>query len=154
LGKRIILFLIAVLVASVIISSFLLIELVRLNEELTALKREYGEYWYDSSWVTKFVGHNPITSAKQAKEIYLMLVDKAPRKSYWIIYLPEDNGLPLKLEALEMDSCFKVNGTFRNFAVNCIDAKLEIVYSTLKNGTATLENVQTKCSGYEYQDYP
>lgn len=146
---------IAVLVGAVAISSFLLIELVRLNNELTALKREYGEYWYDwLGWVTKFVGYSPITSAEQAKETYLMLVDKAPRKSYWIIYFPEDNGLPLKLETLEMDSYYKVNGTFRNFAVNCIDAKLEIVYSIFKNGTATLENVQTKCSEYEYQNYP
>jgi hypothetical protein len=70
------------------------------------------------------------------------------------MYLPEDNGLPLKLEALEMDSYYKVNGTFRNFAVNCIDAKPVIVYSIFKNGTATLENVQTKCSGYEHQEYP
>ncbi|MGA9387218.1 MAG: hypothetical protein WBV70_00130 [Candidatus Bathyarchaeia archaeon] len=50
-----------------------------------------------------------------------MLVDKAPRKAYWIINLPEDGGLPLKLETSEMDSYYKVNGTFRNYAVNCPD---------------------------------
>jgi len=118
LAKRAVLLLIAVLIALAIFSSFLLIEVVRLNEELTALKIEVanlsieltelkmedGQFWYDSNWVTKFVGLYPITSAEEAKEIYLVLVNKAPRRSYWIIYLPEDNGLPLKLEALEMDS--------------------------------------------------
>ncbi len=145
---------IAVLGALAIASSILLIELARPNDELTTLKRYYSEYWYDSNWVTKFVGYNPITSAVQANETYLMLVDKAPRKAYWIIYLPEDGGLPLKLETSEVDSYYKVNGTFRNYAVNCPDAKLVIIYTVFKNGTATLENVRTVCSGSEHQEYP
>jgi hypothetical protein len=149
-----ILLLIAALAALAIASSTLLIEHVRLNDELIMLKRDYGEYWYDSNWVTKFVGYNPITSAVQANETYLMLVDKAPRKAYWIIYLSEDKGLPLRLEASEMDSYFKVNGTFRNYAVNCPDARLVIIYTVFKNGTATLESVRTICSGYEHQEYP
>lgn len=149
-----VLLLITVLAALVIASSILLIELVRLNDELTMSKRDYGEYWHDSNWVTQFVGYNSITSAVQANETYLMLVDKAPRKAYWIIYLPEDGGLPLKLETSEMDSYYKVNGTFRNYAVNCPDAKLVIIYTVFKNGTATLENVRTICSGYEHQEYP
>jgi hypothetical protein len=154
LTRRIILLLIAALAALAIASSTLLIEHVRLNDELIMLKRDYGEYWYDSNWVTTFVGYNPITSAVQANETYLMLVDKAPRKAYWITYLPEDKGLPLRLEASEMDSYFKVNGTFRNYAVNCPDARLVIIYTVFKNGTATLENVRTICSGYEHQEYP
>jgi len=147
LARRAVLLLITVMVALAIASSILLIELAK-------LKRDYGEYWYDSNWVTKFVGYNPITSAKQANETYLMLVDKAPRKAYWIIYLPEDAGLPLKLETSEMDSYYKVNGTFRNYAVNCPDARLVIIYTVFKNGTATLENVRTICPGYEQQEYP
>jgi hypothetical protein len=83
---------------------------------------------------------------EQAKETYLMLIDKAPRKSYWIIYAPEDNGLPLKLEALETDRYYMMNGTFRNYAVNCPNATLEIVYNIYKSGTAILESVQTKFS--------
>ena len=149
-----VLLLIAVLAALAIASSILLIELARPDDELATLKRDYSEYWYDSNWVTKFVGYNPITSVVQANETYLMLVDKAPRKAYWIIYLPEDGGLPLKLETSEMDSYYKVNGTFRNYAVNCPDAKLVIIYTVFKNGTATLENVRTICSGNEHQEYP
>jgi hypothetical protein len=154
LAKRVVLLLIAVLAALAIASSILLIELAKPNDEPTTLKRDYSEYWYDSNWVTKFVGYNPITSAVQANETYLMLVDKAPRKAYWIINLPEDGGLPLKLETSEMDSYYKVNGTFRNYAVNCPDAKLVIIYTVFKNGTATLENVRTMCSGYEHREYP
>ena len=110
-------------------------------------------YVYNSDWVTEFVGHNPITSVEQAKETYLMLIDKAPRKSSWITYAPEDNGLPLKLEAQEIDSYYEVNGTFHNYAVNCMNATLEIVYNIFKSGTAMLESVHTKCSGYDYQEY-
>ena len=149
------------LVTFVVVSSFLLIEVTKLKEELTAmkkeltaLKRETGEYSYNSDWVTRFVGYNPIASAAEARELYLLLVNKAPRRSYWIMYLPQDNGLPLKLEASEMGSHYKVNGTFRNYAVNCLDARLTIVYSVFKNGTANLENVKTICPGYEYQEYP
>ena len=135
--KRIILLLITILVVYVTISSlFLHVKPVELNDE----------YVYDSDWVTAFVGHNPITSVEQAKETCLMLIDKAPRKSYWIIYAPEDNGLPLKLEALETDRYYMMNGTFRNYAVNCPNATLEIVYNIYKSGTAILESVQTKFS--------
>jgi len=168
LAKRAALLLIVALIALTIFSSFLLIEVVRLNKELTALKIEVanlsreltalkmedGQFWYDSNWVTKFVGLYPITSAEEAEEIYVALVNKAPRRSYWIIYFQEDNGLPLKLEALEIGSYYKVNGTFRNYAVNCLNARLTIVYSVFKNGTANLENVKTICPGYEYQEYP
>lgn len=125
-----------------------------MREEIAALTRESGEYWYNSDWVTRFVGYNPITSEAEAKELYLSLVNNAPRRSYWIFYLPEDNGLPLELEALEVGSYYKVNGTFRNYAVNCPNARLTIVYNVFKNGTANLENVKTKCSGSEYQEYP
>ena len=161
MDKRAILLLGVLLVTFVVVSSFLLIEVTKLKEELTAmkkeltaLKRETGEYSYNSDWVTRFVGYNPIASAAEARELYLLLVNKAPRRSYWIMYLPQDNGLPLKLEALEMGSHYKVNGTFRNYAVNCLDARLTIVYSVFKNGTAELENVKTICPGYEHQEYP
>jgi hypothetical protein len=97
--------------------------------------------------VTRFVGYNPVTSAGEARQVYLMLIDKAPRKSYWIMYLPEDRGLPLKLEISETGSYYKVNGTFRNYAVNCPEAKLTIVYNVFRNGTATLEDVETICPG-------
>jgi len=167
LAKRVVLLSIAALIALTIFSSFLLIEVVRLNEELTALKIEVadlsreltalkmedGQFWYDANWVTKSVGLYPITSAEEAEEIYVALVNKAPRRSYWIIYFPEDNGLPLKLEALEIGSYYKVNGTFRNYAVNCPNARLTIVYSVFKNGTAYLENVKTVCPAGEHQDY-
>ena len=152
--KRAVLLLIAVLVVLTVISSFLLYEVAKLNEELTALKKEQGEYSYDSNWVTRFVGYNSITSAGEAREAYLTLVDRAPRRSYWIIYFPEDHGLPLNLEASEIGSCYKVNGTFRNYAVNCPDARLTIVYDIFRNGTANLENVKTICSGQEHQEYP
>ena len=144
--KRIILLLITILVVYVAISSlFLQAKPVESNDI----------YVYNSDWVTEFVGRNPITSVEQAKETYLMLIDKAPRKSYWIIYAPEDNGLPLKLEALETDRYYVVNGTFRNCAVNCPNAILEIVYNIYKSGTAMLESVQTKCPPiHEYQEYP
>jgi hypothetical protein len=149
------------LVTFVVVSSFLLVEVTKLREELTAmkeeptaLKRESGEYSYNSDWVTKFVGYNPIASAAEARELYLLLVNKAPRRSYWIIYFPDDNGLPLELRASEVGSYYEVNGTFRNYAVNCPNARLAIVYSVFKNGTATLENVVTTCSGFEYQVYP
>lgn len=149
------------MVALVVVSSFLLVEVAKLREELNemreelaALTRESGEYWYSSDWVTRFVGYNPIASAAEAKELYLSLVNKAPRRSYWIIYLPEDNDLPLELETLDVGSYCTVNGTFRNYAVNCPDARLTIVYSVFKNGTATLENVVTICFGSEYQEYP
>ena len=68
MDKRAILLLGAFLVAFVIISSFLLAEVARLNAELSALKRQSGEYSYNSDWVTKFVGYNPIASAGEAKE--------------------------------------------------------------------------------------
>jgi hypothetical protein len=45
-------------------------------------------------------------------------------------------------------------GARHNYAVNCPDAKLVIIYTVFKNGTATLENVRTICSGYEHQEYP
>jgi hypothetical protein len=154
LVRKAVLLWIAVVVALSIVSSFLVIELARLNEELIALKRERGEYWYDSDWVTRFVGYNPITSAGQAEEIYLMLINKAPHRSYWIMYLLEDKCLPLTLEASEMQSYYKVNGTFRNYAVNCPNARLTIVYSVFENGTAKLENVKTICPEYEHQEYP
>jgi len=154
LGKRAVLLLIAVLAALTIVSSFLLIEVARLNGELSALEREQGEYRYNSDWVIRFVGDSPISSAAEAREIYLMLVNRAPRKSYWIIYFPEDNGRPLKLESTEMGIYYSVNGTFRNYAVNCVDARLTIAYNVFKNGTANLESVKTTCSGYEHQEYP
>lgn len=97
-------FLATVLVMLAIVSSYLVREVARLNEELTTLKRENGEYSYHADWVTRFVGYNPITSAGEARQVYLMLIDKAPRKSYWIMYLPEDKDLPLKLESSEMGS--------------------------------------------------
>lgn len=147
-------FLTTVLVILAIVSSYLVREVARLNEELTTLKRESGEYSYDADWVTRFVGYNPITSAEEAKQVYLMLIDKAPRKSYWIMYLPEDKGLPLKLESSEMGSYYNVNGTFRNYAVNCPNAKLTIVYNVFRNGTATLEDVKTICPGIEDLEYP
>jgi len=149
------------LVALVVVSSFLLIEVTNLREELNesreelaALATESDEYWYNTDWVTKFVGHDPIASATKAKELYLSLVNKGPRKSYWIFYFPEDSGLPLELEAYDVGIYYMVNGTFRNYAVNCPDARLTIVYSVFKNGTATLENVVTTCSASEYQEYP
>ena len=141
------------LVAFVIISSFLLAEVARLNAELSALKKQSGEYSYDSDWVTKFVGYNPIASTGEARELYLLLVNKAPHRSYWIFYTAEDNGLPLKLEASDTGILYEVNGTFRNYAVNCLNARLTIVYSIFKNGTANLENVKTVCPAGEHQDY-
>ena len=154
LVRKSILFLATVLVILAIVSSYLVMEVARLNEELTTLKRESGEYSYDADWVTRFVGYNPITSAGEARKVYLMLIDKAPRKSYWIVYLPEDKGLPLKLEISETGSYYKANGTFRNYAVNCPDAKLTIVYNVFRNGTATLEDVETICPGIEDLEYP
>ena len=153
MDKRAILLLGIFLVAFAIISSFLLAEIARLNGELSALKRQSGEYSYNLDWVTKFVGYNPIASAGEARELYLLLVDKAPHRSYWIIYVAEDNGLPLKLEASDMGVFYEVNGTFRNYAVNCLNARLTIVYSIFKNGTANLENVKTVCPTGEYQNY-
>jgi hypothetical protein len=153
LDRRTILLLGVLLVAFVIISSFLLAEIARLNAELSALKRQSGEYSYNSDWVTRFVGHNPIASSGEARELYLLLVDKAPHRSYWIIYLTDDNGMPLNLETSDMGVFYEVNGTFRNYAVNCLNARLTIVYSIFKNGTANLENVKTVCPAGEYQDY-
>jgi hypothetical protein len=153
LDKRAILLLGIFLVAFVIISSFLLVEVARLNAELSALKRQSGDYSYNSDWVTKFVGYNPIASVGEARELYLLLVNKAPHRSYWIYYVAEDNGLPLKLETSDIGVFYEVNGTFRNYAVNCLDARLVIVYSIFKNGTANLENVKTVCPAGEYQDY-
>jgi len=148
------------MVAFIIISLVLLAEVARLNAELSALKRQSGEYSYNSDWVTKFVGYNPISSEEEARELYLLLVNKAPRRSYWIIYSAEDNGLPLKLEASDIGVFYEVNGTFRNYAVNCLNARLTIVYNIFKNGTANLENIKTICPTnetqeyYEYQLYP
>ena len=116
--------------------------------------RERGEYWYNSDWVIRYVGYNPITSTEEAREAYLALIDKAPRKSYWIFYYPEETGMPLKLECTETGGHYNVNGTFRNFAVNCPDARLTIVYCIFKNGTANLQLVKTICPGYEHQEYP
>jgi len=161
LDKRPILLVGVLLVTFIIVSSYLLVEVAKLNEELTelkketaTLKREAGEYSYNSDWVTRFVGYNPIASAAEARQLYLLLVNKAPRRSYWIFYFPEDNGLPLELESLESGSYYEVNGTFRNYAVNCPNARLTIVYSVFKNGTAELKNVKTICLGYEQQEYP
>jgi len=153
LDRRAILFLGIFLVAFVIISSFLLAEVARLNAELSALKRQSSEYSYNSDWVTKFVGYYPIASAGEARELYLLLVNKAPHRSYWIFYVAENNGLPLKLEASDRGVFYEVNGTFRNYAVNCLNARLTIVYSIFKNGTANLENVKTVCPAGEHQDY-
>ena len=80
LARRSILCLATVLVILAIASSYLVMEVARLNEELTTLKRESGEYSYDADWVTRFVGYNPITSAEEARQVYLMLIDKAPKK--------------------------------------------------------------------------
>jgi hypothetical protein len=140
LSRRRILLLIIVLIASVALCGFWLIESFRVT----------GEYTYGSGWVTYFAGHNPITSPEQAKETYLMLIDKAPQKGFWIY----DNDSPLKLEALDMNSYYKVNGTFRNYGVNSPFATLEIVYNIFKNGAAELKSVVIKDSGYAYQEYP
>ena len=153
MDKMTILLLGCFLVAFVLISSSLLAEVARLNAELSALKRQSGEYSYSSDWVTKFVGYNPIASTGEARELYLLLVNKAPHRSYWIFYAVEDNGLPLKLEASDTGVLYEVNGTFRNYAVNCLNARLTIVYSIFKNGTANLENVKTACPAGEHQDY-
>lgn len=149
------------LVALVVVSSFLLIEVInlreelnQLREELAALKRWNGDYSYNSDWVTRFVGYNPIASVAEAKGLYLLLVSRAPRRSYWIYYLPEDNGLPLEMKTQDVNGYYQVNGTFRNYAVNCANARLTIVYSVFKNGTANLEHVITTCSGLEYPQYP
>jgi hypothetical protein len=92
-------------------------------------------------------------SGGEARELYVLLVNKAPDRSYWIFYAVEDNGLPLKLEASDVGVSYEVNGTFRNYAVNCLNARLTIVYSIFKNGTANLENAKTVCPAGEYQDY-
>jgi hypothetical protein len=154
LDKRTILLLGIFLVAFVIISSFLLAEVARLDAKSSALRGQSGEYSYNSDWVTRFVGCNPIASAGEARELYLLLVNKAPHRSYWIFYVAEDNGLPLKLETSDDGAFYEVNGTFRNYAVNCPNARLTIVYSILKNGTANLESVKTICSASEFQVYP
>jgi hypothetical protein len=145
----------------VVVSSILLVEVIKLRdevsairEELSVLKRMSGEYSYNSDWATRFVGYYPVGSAAEAKELYLLLVNKAPKRDYWIIYFPEDNELPLNLEALEADNHYKVNGTFRNYAVNCPNARLTIVYNVFKNGTANLDNIKTLCSESVYQVYP
>ncbi len=148
------------LAAFIIVSSFLLAEVSRLNVELQTLKRQSGEYSYSTDWVTRFVGYSPINSAEKARQVYLMLVDKAPRKSYWIIYLLQDENLPLKLGITDNGAYYEANGTFRNFAVNCPNAILTIAYNIFKNGTANLENVKTICPAaenqvyHEYQTYP
>jgi hypothetical protein len=161
LDRKAILLLGVLLVTSIVVSSFLLLEVTKLRDELAALekelaavKRESGAYSYNSDWVTRFVGYNPISSAMEARELYLLLVNKAPRRSYWIFYSPEDNGLPLTLRVFEASNYYEVNGTFRNCAVNCPNATLTIVYNVFKNGTATLENVVITCSGFEYPVYP
>jgi len=59
--------------------------------------------------------------------------------------------LPLKLETLDTGGFYEVNGTFRNYAVNCLNARLTILYSIFKNGTASLESVKTICPANEYQ---
>lgn len=161
MDKRVVLLLGVLLATFVVVSSILFVELGKLREELTAMREELsalrrmsGEYSYNSDWVTRFVGYYPIASAAEAEELYLLLVNKAPQRSYWIIYFPEDNDLPLNLEALEVGNYYEVNGTFRNYAVNCPNARLTIVYNVFKNGTANLENIKTLCSESVYQVYP
>jgi len=68
LDKRVILLLGIFMVAFVIISSFLLTEVARLNAELSVLRKQSGEYSYGSDWVTNFVGNNPVSSAEEARE--------------------------------------------------------------------------------------
>lgn len=141
------------LTAFIIVSSLLFAEVTRLSSELKTLKRQSGEYSYSADWVTRFVGYNPVTSVEEARQVYLMLVDKAPQKSYWIIYSTQDGNLPLTLEVSDQDAFYEANGTFRNFAVNCPNARLTIVYNIYKNGTANLENIKTICPPIDNQEY-
>lgn len=153
MDKRVFLLFGIFLAAFIIVSSVLFAEVARLNAELKTLKRQSGEYSYSADWVTRFVGYNPVTSAEEARQVYLMLIDKAPRKSYWIIYLPQDGNLPLKLEVSDMGAFYEANGTFRNYAVDCPNARLTIAYNIFKNGTANLENIKTICPTIESQEY-
>jgi len=141
--------LVAVSVIMIIISSFLAIKVIELQNETTTLKKETGEFWLIDRgpvevWIVKYIGKEPVASEQQAKQTYLMLIDKTPNKTknYWIYSVEEDM---LSLEASETNYYYCVNGTFRNYAVNCLNAKITIKYNVFKNGTATLESIKTIC---------
>jgi len=93
-------------------------------------------------FVIKFIGKEPITSKDKANQTYFLLINRSPSRDYWILSVEDDL---LSLEVSEMDDHYRVTGTFKNYAINCGDAKIEIVYNIFKNGTATLESVKTIC---------
>ena len=141
--------LVAVSVLMIIISSFLAIKVMELQNETTALKKETGEFWLIDRgsveiWIVKYIGKEPVASEQQAGQTYLVLIDKTPSKTrnYWIHSVEEDM---LGLEVSETNDYYCVNGAFRNYAVNCPNAKITIKYNVFKNGTATLESIETIC---------
>jgi hypothetical protein len=151
--------LVAISTIVIVFSSFLAVEVIRLQNEIarlqneiTTLGKEVDDFWLYSivsdrqlGFVTKSIREEPVESREQAIQIYLMLIDRSPMKDYWIFYLAEDEGLPLDLAVSETDYHYCINGTFRNFAVNCPNAKIIIAYTIFKNGTATLKSVETIC---------
>jgi hypothetical protein len=90
-------------------------------------------------FVAKFIGQIAVRSIKQAIQTYYMLLDKSPSENYWIYSIENDQ---LSLEAIKTKDMYHVAGTFKNFAVNCLNAKITIVYDIFQNGTAIIESVR------------
>jgi hypothetical protein len=109
--------------------------------DVAAEKVALDKHTQDSSiyFIHRFVGTGKITSIKHAIETFFMLIERSPGRNHWICSFPEDT---LRLEASKQDDAYDVTGTFRNYGVNCV-AKLEVLYTIYKNGTATLDSVKT-----------
>jgi len=119
--------------------------------ETGKVEPDYFHQDFSIGFVHFFIGTTPITSEDESKETFFMLIDRSPGKDYWIYSVEDDL---LSLEVSEMDDHYHVAGIFRCWAINCVDAKIEIVYNIFKNGTATLESVKVGCGEPTDQIFP
>lgn len=91
-------------------------------------------------FVIRFIGKDPVTSKEQATYTFFLLLQKSPSRNYYIFSVDNDR---LSLEASEAGDYYDVVGVFRNFAVNCLNAKIVIEYNIFHNGTAILQGATT-----------
>jgi len=89
--------------------------------------------------VAKFVEGSFAESKEQAVQTYFMLLDKSPSKNYYI-YSVENDCFDFAVS--ETAGVYRVMGAFRNYAVNCPNAKITITYDVFYEGTAILESVR------------
>jgi hypothetical protein len=91
-------------------------------------------------FVISFTGKKPVATKQQATDTYFLLLQKSPSANVYIYSVDNDR---LSLEVCEIDDRYNVIGVFKNFAVNCLDAKIVIEYDIFHNGTAMFQRATT-----------